>query len=135
MRIPFNHQDGSRNYLSKLLRYSRLLDATNSISHLGECAAAFVDCWQHQVAPGIYNLTNPGAVTTRQVVQAIRDSGVSDREATFFESEQQFMSVAAVAPRSNCVLNVSKALQAGLQLRPVEDAITDALQNWHWETR
>lgn len=133
LRIPFNHQDGSRNYLSKLLRYSRLLDATNSISHLGECVAAFVDCWQHHVAPGIYNLTNPGSVTTRQVFQAIRDSGVSDRQATFFESEQQFMSVAAVAPRSNCVLNVSKALQAGLQLRPVEEAIADALRTWQWE--
>ncbi len=34
MRIPFNHLDGPRNYLSKLMRYSRLLEATNSITHL-----------------------------------------------------------------------------------------------------
>jgi hypothetical protein len=45
------------------------------------------------------------------------------------------MSVAAVAPRSNCVLDVTKALQAGLQLRPVEEAIADALRNWQWEKR
>ena len=32
LRIPFNEVDSSRNYLSKLMLYDRLLQATNSIS-------------------------------------------------------------------------------------------------------
>ncbi|MEJ6604219.1 MAG: sugar nucleotide-binding protein, partial [Opitutaceae bacterium] len=36
LRIPFDHRDGPRNYLTKLLRYQRLLEAENSISQLHE---------------------------------------------------------------------------------------------------
>ena len=34
LRIPFNHEDCPRNYLTKLIHYQRLLEAENSISHL-----------------------------------------------------------------------------------------------------
>ena len=32
LRIPFNHQNTPRNFLTKMIRYDRLLDATNSLS-------------------------------------------------------------------------------------------------------
>ncbi len=38
LRIPFNGQAAPRNYLSKLVRYEKLLKAENSISHQGDCA-------------------------------------------------------------------------------------------------
>ena len=37
-------------------------------------------------------------------------------------------------PRSNCVLDVSKLLSAGVPLRPVEEALIDSLQNWMGST-
>ncbi len=40
LRIPFNEVENPRNYLSKLMRYARLLEATNSISQLDEFVAA-----------------------------------------------------------------------------------------------
>ena len=57
---------------------------------------------------GTYNVTNPGRVTTREVVELIRHSGVCRKEFEFFASEEEFMSVAAKTPRSNCVLDSSK---------------------------
>jgi hypothetical protein len=33
-------------------------------------------------------------------------------------------------PRSNCVLDASKLQAAGITLRPVEEAVIDALKNW-----
>lgn len=133
LRIPFDHRDGSRNYISKLMRYQRLLQATNSLSHLDDFAEACVDCWQQRVPFGTYNLTNPGRVTTREVVGMIQRHGLSDRAFEFFESDQQFMAVAAKTPRSNCVLDVGKAVAVGLKLRPVEVAIDYSLRNWLWE--
>ena len=133
LRIPFDHRDGARNYISKLLRYQRLLQATNSLSHLGDFAAACVDCWQQGVPFGTYNLTNPGQVTTSDVVGMIRHCGLSKKQFQFFESDQQFMAVAAKTPRSNCVLDVSKALAVGLRPRPVEEAIDWSLRAWQWE--
>jgi hypothetical protein len=40
------------------------------------------------------------------------------------------MQQAASTPRSNCVLDVSKAMAAGLPLSPVHEAVERALKNW-----
>jgi dTDP-4-dehydrorhamnose reductase len=130
LRIPFNNIDSPRNYISKMLRYERLLLATNSLSDLNEFAESCVRCWTSRLPFGIWNLTNPGAVTTRDVVDRIRQHGLTDRAFQFFDSENQFMQQAAKAPRSNCVLDSSKAVAAGLPLSPVEDALDRALRNW-----
>lgn len=133
LRIPFNHVDSSRNYLSKLLRYETLLDVQNSLSHLDEFAACCAACIVRGLPFGIYNLTNPGSVTTREVVQMLREFIAKDREFKFFKDEDEFMRRAAVAPRSSCVLDSSKALDAGLSLRPIRDALHISLRNWQPE--
>ena len=133
VRIPFNHVDSSRNYLSKLIRYQRLLEATNSITQLDEFARICVECWQRRVEPGIYNVTNTGSVTTSRVTELIRQELDETLEFEFFESEGQFMSVAAKAPRSNCVLDNSKIRETGIPISHVEDAIVRSLQEWVWE--
>lgn len=131
LRIPFNNVDGPRNYLTKMLRYPRLLDAENSLSHLEQFVAAAVECFDKKVEFGTYNLTNTGSITTRQVVEMIKESGVAGRkEFKFFESETEFMEVAAKTPRSNCVMDNSKALAAGLTLSPVRDAVEQSLRDW-----
>ncbi len=134
LRIPFNHVDSGRNYLSKVMRYARLLDARNSLSHLGEFVQACYDCWHNKLDFGIYNLTNTGSVTTRDVVAMIQRAGLSNKEFSFFENEEEFMRMAAKTPRSNTVLDNSKALTAGLKLSPVEEAIAKTLGQWQAET-
>ena len=52
------------------------------------------------------------------------------REGEFFESEDQFMQLAAVAPRSNCVMDNSKLLSTGVSMSHVEDAIVKSLRSW-----
>jgi UDP-glucose 4,6-dehydratase len=131
LRIPFNHVDGPRNYLSKVMRYERLLDAENSLSHLDEFVGAAVECFDKQVPFGIYNLTNTGSVTTREVVDLIKESGIAgEKEFDFFGSEDEFMKIAAKTPRSNCVMDNSKALAAGLTLSSVHDVIRSSLAKW-----
>ncbi len=130
LRIPFNHIDGPRNYLSKLMRYPRLLDAVNSISHLGDFVSACINTWQLNLPRGIYNVTNPGKVTTREVVEMIASSGVCEKKYEFFSSEEDFMECAAKTPRSNCVMSSEKLESFGVGLRPVRAAISEALQTW-----
>ena len=133
LRIPFNEVDNPRNYLSKLMRYERLLDATNAISQLDEFAAATLACWEQRVPFGTYNVVNPGAITAREIVEVIRRSGVSPKEFRFFASEDEFMQVAAKTPRSNCVLDGSKLAAAGIRLTPIHDAVEQALRRWRQE--
>ncbi len=131
LRIPFSHVDSPRNYLTKLMRYDTLLEAENSLSHLPEFAAAALDCIERGLPFGTYNLTNPGSVRTSQVVELIRQCGVLDKPFRFFDSEDEFMTRAAKTPRSNCVLDSSKAIRAGLHLTPVTEALRQSLTHWH----
>ena len=130
LRIPFNQVDNPRNYLTKLMRYNTLLEAANSISQLEEFVAATLACWEKRVPFGTYNVTNPGQVTTHEVVELIKKTGVSNKNFVFFKDEAEFMAKAAKTPRSNCVLDVTKLLAAGVKIRGVEAALMDSLKNW-----
>lgn len=131
LRIPFNNIDNPRNYLTKVQSYATLLQATNSLSQLEDFVAACYECVEKEVPFGIYNVTNPGAVTTSQVVDLIKKSGVNNKEFQFFEDEADFMSKAAKTPRSNCSLDESKLRDAGVVMRPVEEALDWSLRNWN----
>jgi dTDP-4-dehydrorhamnose reductase len=112
------------------MRYQKLLIARNSISELGEFCAACLACWEQRIPFGTYNVTNPGQVTTQEVVDLIRASGVCKKEFEFFSDETEFMAVAAKTPRSNCVMDSSKLARAGIRLTEVHAAIKRALQEW-----
>jgi dTDP-4-dehydrorhamnose reductase len=130
LRIPFNEVDTPRNYLTKLMRYPRLLAATNSISHLDEFVAATLACWEKRVPFGTYNVTNPGAITTHEVVDLIVKSGVHPKKYEFFASESDFMKIAAKTPRSNCVMDSTKLAGVGIRLTEVHAAVEASLRNW-----
>lgn len=130
LRIPFNEFDGPRNYISKMMRYDCLLKATNSLSQLDEFAAACVACWTKRVPFGVYNLTNPGSVTTVDVVAMIKRHGLVRKDFRFFDSEDQFMQLAAKTPRSNCVLDTTKSEHLKLPMRPIAEALEIAMRGW-----
>lgn len=130
LRIPFDEVDNPRNYLTKIMRYARLLEATNSISQLDEFAAATFACWEKRVPFGTYNVTNPGSVTTREVTALIRRHGLGPKEFHFFTDEAQFMRDAARTPRSNCVMDGAKLAGVGIHLTEVHEAVDRALANW-----
>ena len=130
LRIPFDHVENPRNYLTKLMRYQRLLEAANSISQLHEFVASTFACWEKRIPFGTYNVTNPGHVTTREVVDLILKSGVCKKEYSFFKSEDEFMHIAAKTPRSNCLMDSSKLAAAGITLTEVHDSVALALRQW-----
>jgi len=130
LRIPFDNVDHPRNYLTKLMRYARLLEATNSISQLEEFCAATFACWEKRAPFGTYNVTNPGRVTTHEVVDLIKQSGVCRKEFVFFKDEDEFMQAAAKTPRSNCVMDSTKLENVGITMTEVHEAVARDLRNW-----
>ena len=135
LRIPFDEFDSPRNYLSKVQRYSKVYDNVNSISHRADYARACLDLWDLRAPFGIYNVTNPGFVTTRHVVEVLEKILKPARKFEFWESDEEFYKVAAKTPRSNCIMDTTKLLAAGVKIRGVEEALEDSLKNWKPEVR
>ena len=130
LRIPFDEFDNARNYLSKVQRYSKVYDNVNSISHRADFVKACLDTWELHAPFGIYNVTNPGFVTTKHVVEQIEKILKPARKFEFWASDEEFYKVAAKTPRSNCVMDTTKLLAAGVKIRGVEEALEDSLTNW-----
>ncbi|HEV2327675.1 MAG TPA: sugar nucleotide-binding protein [Verrucomicrobiae bacterium] len=130
LRIPFDEFDNSRNYLSKLQRYPKIYDNVNSISHRADFVRACLDLWEKQAPFGTYNVTNPGFVTSRQTAEMIEKILKPGRKFEYWKDDSEFYRQAAKTPRSNCVMDVSKLLAAGVQMRDVYEALEHSLKNW-----
>ncbi len=130
LRIPFNEVDGPRNYLSKVMNYAKLIDVRNSISQLDEFVRATWLCWEKRVPFGVYNVVNPGSITTREVVEKIRQRRMVNKEFQFFKDETEFMQIAAKVPRANCVMDCSKLLKTGIPMMEIHEAVDWALDHW-----
>lgn len=130
LRIPFDEHDNARNYLTKLQRYAKLYENFNSLSHRADFVGACLDLWKLRAPFGTYNVTNPGFVSTQQVAEKIRKILDPERVFEYWADDEEFYRKAVKTPRSNCVLNVDKIQAAGVSLRPVEEALQEALENW-----
>ena len=129
LRIPFDENDGPRNYITKLLTYPKIYDNINSISHIGDFVRTCIDLYENNCPTGIYNITNEGGISTREVVAMIQEILDPTREFDYFVNDEEFYRVAKT-PRSNCILNVNKIGNLGLPMRPVREALKETIENW-----
>ncbi len=130
LRIPFDEFDSPRNALTKLQRYPKVYENINSFSHRGDFVRACLELWSRRAPFGIYNVTNPGAVSMRQIVAKIERLLKPARPFEFFADDQQFYSTGVKAPRSNCILDTTKLLATGVRMRTVDEAFEAALAEW-----
>lgn len=131
LRLPFCAEADPKNYITKLLGYPAIYDSPkNSLSHLGDCVRACVDTWQNGLKRGIYNAVNPGSLTNRDIVGLIQLFLQPAREYDRWMGETELYRDFAIAARSNCVLSCKKLLDAGIKLRPVDEALVESLKNY-----
>jgi len=130
LRIPFDEFDGPRNYLSKVRRYAKVYQNWNSISHRGDFVAACLDSWIQKIPGGVYNVVNPGYISTGEVVQKILKRLKSNWKPEFWASDDEFYRFGAITPRSNCILDGTKLFNAGIRIRLLEEALEEALDRW-----
>ena len=129
-RLPFNEYDQPRNLLSKIQHYPKVYDSVNSLSHLDDFVQTCLNLWERGASFGIYNVTNPGAVTTRQAVAMIERILKPSRTFEFWKDDEEFYRDGATAPRSSCILDVSKVRATGVRMRPVQEALEESLRRW-----
>jgi hypothetical protein len=81
-------------------------------------------------------VTNPGSITTREVVGMIGESKLGPRLQVqgkvfrYFADEAEFRASGVIAPRSSCVLDSGKLSRLGIALGEIHDAIAQTLARW-----
>lgn len=118
IRMPFGNLHHPKNFLTKMVKYQKLISYENSLSHIDDVADVAIQFALNRPEPGIYNLCNPGASNAREIV------GMMGIQKEWFTEEE--FKAATNAPRSNCVLNVDK-LTAVHPLKPVGERLREAI--------
>ncbi len=129
--ILFSEQDEPRNLLTRIQQYPKVYDSINSLSHAGDFARACLNLWEREAAFGVYNVVNPGVISNREVVEMIQRILKPQRQFEFWKDEREFYHFGARAPRSHCLLDITKLLNTGEEMRPVTEALEDTLHHWH----
>jgi len=129
LRIPFEQYDSVRNYITKMLRYPKLLEAENSISNKQEFVSACIETLNRKVPRGIYNITNTGYITTSDLIKKLQQTIAKYRKFELIDEIELYRHFAKT-PRSNCVMDNSKLLSTGIKMRTVNDSIDYCLKNW-----
>lgn len=119
IRLPFDEHHSEKNYLSKLAAYDTVYDHDNSLSHRADFVRACLHLWKHKAAFGTYNICNRGHIRAVDVVRQLLDAGI-----------RRTMPMVVPGPRTDCRVNIDKLLAAGFKMRPVEDAVADAIKHW-----
>jgi dTDP-4-dehydrorhamnose reductase len=132
--MPFNERDEPENFLRHIKNAEKLCNTIDPLSHTDDFVRACIELWERGAEFGIYNIANPGIVTTGQIAEMIRKILKPSRPFTFLQDDEEFYRRGNKAPRPHCLLEVSKLLATGAVMRPAMEAIEDSLKNWRPES-
>ena len=80
------------------------------------------------------NLPHSSLKKLFELANVVTRDKVKDIKIEFWKDDAEFYKQAAKTPRSNCVMDVSKLLSAGVKMRSVHEALEDSLKNWKAES-
>ena len=127
LRMPFDGTPHERNLITKLTKYSRILDAENSLTYLPD----FLNAAKALIAKralGTYNVTNPGVLSPYRIMELYRE--IVDPAHSFTKLTLAELPTAVRAGRSNCILSTEKLRKEGITMRPLEEAMRLALSQY-----
>lgn len=127
---PFSHVDEPGNMISRLLSYPRIFEQYAAVSHLDEFVRGCLELVERGAPFGTYNVTNQGAITTRDIAELIERKLMPGRRFEFWASAQEFYGAADRAPRSSCIIDSGKLARMGIRMRSAREAVEGAIDRW-----
>jgi 3,5-epimerase/4-reductase len=108
LRMPVSDDLHSRNFVTKIAKYERVVNVPNSNTILHDLLPASILLAEHGET-GVYNFTNPGAISHNEVLTLFRDIVRPGFTWKNFSLEEQ--AKVLKAGRSNCKLDTTKLVK------------------------
>ena len=121
VRMPISSDlSNPRNFITKISRYSKVVNIPNSMTVLDELLPISVEMAKRNCR-GIWNFTNPGVVSHNEILQMYKSYIDPDFKWVNFTLEEQAKVI--VAPRSNNELDASKLKKEFSDLLSIKDSL------------
>jgi len=132
IRMPFSHKSSERNYIDKILKYDNLISYKNSLTNindLNEFIYKFINL-KNKPEYGIYNVTNQGFITAKEVVEILKKHNLENKNWKFLNQDEINFKVG----RSNCVLSTEKIKKLNLELPNIYSSIENEIGRFKNDT-
>jgi len=126
LRMPVSDELHPRNFVTKISKYERVVDIPNSNTILYDLLPASIAMATANLT-GIYNFTNPGAISHNEVLTLYKQYVKPDFTWKNFTLEEQ--SKVIKAGRSNCELDTTKLVAALKELNITVPEVHEAYAN------
>jgi 3,5-epimerase/4-reductase len=131
IRMPVSDNKHPRNFVTKITQYKKVISVPNSMTVLPELLPIMIDMARKSVT-GTINLTNPGAITHKEIL----DMYVSYVDPNF---EYEIMDLEEfkkyiVGKRSNNYLETTVLQSLYPSVKPINEAVRDTLIKMGQET-
>jgi len=129
VRMPISDDLIHRNFVTKIVKYDRVVNIPNSMTVLTEMIPASLAMAKASLS-GVYNFTNPGVISHAQVLDLYKKYIDEEYTYTVFTLEEQAKVI--VAGRSNNELDTTKLMNAleelGIKINPIDVAVDKCFQ-------
>ncbi len=126
IRMPFSPDLSNRNYLTKIKGYDKLINYRNSKTYIPDLCEFTEKLLLHPSilvsSNEVYNVVNSGPLNTQELVEILKQYGFENKNWTLVDMKD----IPIIAPRSNCVLDGSKANKIH-QMKTEKEALKAAL--------
>lgn len=123
-RMPFDASANERSLISKLKKYSRVLDEPNSMTYVPDMMHAINQLIEKR-ATGIVHMVNNGVISPYRIIELYKE--IVDPTHTFERIDAEHLREVTKAGRSNCILGSERLQKEGIPMRPIEDAVREVL--------
>ncbi len=134
LRMPIDGIPGPRNLITKLASYREVIDVENSVTVVDDLVGVIAALIERR-AEGVFHVTNPGTLRHRDLLEMYRDVVDTTHTYTLIREEDLVARGLAVAARSNCILASPRLAALGISMRPIGEALGDAMRTYARESR
>ena len=126
IRMPIDSIPSSANLIDKLVRYPKVVDVINSATVVEDMIKVFYKLLE-QRATGIFHVTNPGAIKHREIIALYEELVDPSHTNEWLTEEDLVTSGLAKKKRSNNILQSPNLDALGIAMRPIHEAVRDAM--------
>lgn len=124
IRMPFSACKSDRNFISKMVKYDKLVSYLNSMTCVEDLCNTVNMILTKKIMfstepIGILNVTHEQPVSARDITKLLSHAGMTDKQFEFVKTDDLDMT----APRSNCIMSTEKLKSYDLQLPDVYESL------------
>lgn len=127
IRMPISDLKDNRNLITKLSKYTQLIDAPNSVTFLDDLSTFIKHACLNSLT-GIYNVVNDIPLSAADVMNEYKKH-IKDHPSFDIISTETLDSI-TIAKRSNCILNTNKLKSSLFQMSDSKLKLEETIKNY-----